>query len=255
MAEFLTAENLLYALLGGVLPPLLWLWFWLKEDRHPEPRKILIMTFLAGMGAVPLAFMAERLVLSLMKWSGAGVAGTGFIVLLLSWAFIEEILKYLAAKYAALKKKSFDEPVDAMIYLITAAIGFAAMENVLFLIKSFEAGAAVGMAAGNMRFIGANLLHIAASSIVGASLAFSFFPSRDASADGVARSKNRKRGNLIAGIFIATLLHFIFNYFIINNNGGSVLKVFIPLWLSIVVIIFLFEKVKKIKESRGSGRL
>ncbi len=234
----MTAENLLYALLGGVLPPLLWLWFWLKEDRNPEPRRVLILTFLFGMATVPLAFMAERLLLSAEQLLGMEKTFRGIVILLFFWAFFEEVLKYLAAKYAALKKASFDEPVDAMIYLITAALGFAAMENVLFLVKSLGEGGAAGFATGNMRFIGATLLHLATSAIVGASISFSFFS-----------QKNRKR-NIVGGLFIATVLHFAFNYFIIMGDGGSLLRVFIPLWLSIIAVIFLFEKVKKIKSSR-----
>jgi len=57
----ITAENLLYALLGGFLPALLWLWFWIKEDRRrPEPRGILVMTFFAGMIAVLFALAIEH---------------------------------------------------------------------------------------------------------------------------------------------------------------------------------------------------
>ncbi len=238
MFDALTAENLLYALLGGILPPLLWLWFWLKEDRHPEPRKALVFTFFAGMAVVPVAFVAEHAVLLAEKTLGIEKTAGGLIILLFLWAFIEEILKYLAARYSALKRINFDEPVDALIYLITAALGFAAFENVRFLVKSFDVGVMSGLITSNMRFIGATLLHISTSAIVGASIAFSFF------------HKENRRRNVIGGLFIATVLHFIFNYFIINSNGGSILKIFIPLWIFIIVIIFLFEKVKRIKSSR-----
>ena len=43
------------AMLGGVLPALLWLTFWLMEDRcEPEPKRYLLLTFIAG-GAMVLA--------------------------------------------------------------------------------------------------------------------------------------------------------------------------------------------------------
>ena len=38
MAQNLTASILFFAIAGGFIPSLLWLWFWLKEDSNPEPR-------------------------------------------------------------------------------------------------------------------------------------------------------------------------------------------------------------------------
>ncbi len=235
MAGGLTPENLSYALLGGVLPPLLWLWFWLKEDRHPEPRKVIISTFLAGMFTVPLAFMLERALSLAAKASGIYQVAGGFIALLFLWALIEEILKYLAAKYTALQNKSFDEPVDALIYMITAALGFAALENIFFLINAFGVNPMSGVMTANLRFMGATLLHMATSGIVGASIGFSFF------------RKSAGKRNLAIGLLLATLLHFAFNYFIIQNKDGSIFNVFVPLWIFIIAIIFIFEIIKKVK--------
>jgi RsiW-degrading membrane proteinase PrsW (M82 family) len=50
-----------YALLSGILPALLWLWFWLKEDNlHPEPRSLLIGSFIAGMIVVVFAIFFKN---------------------------------------------------------------------------------------------------------------------------------------------------------------------------------------------------
>ena len=58
--------------------------------------------------------------------------------------------------------------------MITAALGFASLENTLFIIKTFSDGGILsGVDIGNMRFIGATLLHTASSAIVGAFMAFS----------------------------------------------------------------------------------
>ncbi|MCX6731476.1 MAG: PrsW family glutamic-type intramembrane protease [Candidatus Parcubacteria bacterium] len=225
MAENLTATVFFLALAGGILPALFWLWFWLKEDPHPEPRRVLMATFFGGMIAVGGALVAEYLFS--LYFSGA--------IMLLFWAFTEEALKYFAAWRIALTKPSFDEPIDALIYLITAALGFASLENILFSLKSFSStGLVFGLITGNLRFIGATLLHTACSAIVGASIAFCFF------------HKKKMRHNVIGGIILATILHFIFNYFIIKSGGENILKIFLPLWLGIIIIIFIFEKVKRI---------
>jgi len=226
MAENLTASNLFFAIAGGFVPSLLWLWFWLKEDSHPEPRSALISTFIAGMIAVPLAMILEYIV-------SFPIGLTGGLSLLV-WAFIEEILKYAAARKTAFCKSCFDEPVDAIIYMITAALGFASLENTLFIIKTFNNnGILSGIDIGNMRFIGATLLHTASSAIVGIFIAFSMRKNR----------KNLKRNTYI-GLVVAGLLHFAFNYLIIKNGGGNILKALMPLWFIIIVLIFIFEKVK-----------
>jgi RsiW-degrading membrane proteinase PrsW (M82 family) len=227
MAENLTATVLFLALAGGILPALFWLWFWLKEDPHPEPRRVLIATFFGGTIVVGGALVAEYLIS--LYFSGA--------IMLLFWAFGEEFLKYFAAWRIALTKPSFDEPIDALVYLITAALGFASLENILFSLKSFSStGLVLGLITSNFRFIGATLLHTACSAVVGASIAFCFF------------HKEKMRYNVIGGIILATILHFAFNYFIIKSGGENILKIFLPLWLGIIIIIFICEKVKRIKK-------
>src|SRR3989344_2611068 len=101
------------------LPPILWLWFWLREDAHPEPRREILAVVLESN-----FFAANRFL--------RGVFGYGPFYLqlfnIVGFAFLEEIVKTSAAFFTALRSKYFDEPVDAMIYLITAALGFAALE-------------------------------------------------------------------------------------------------------------------------------
>lgn len=231
MAEHLTATNFFYAISGGFLPSLLWLLFWLKEDKkHPEPKRAILAAFLGGMAAVPVAMGLEYFTLVYIGIAGA----SGFAI----WAFIEEILKYFAAKKMAFAKKYFDEPIDALVYMITAALGFASLENTFFIFKSLlDSSIIEGINTGNMRFIGATLLHTASSTLVGAAIAFSFFHKED------------RRRNVIGGLLLAGLLHFTFNYFIMKSEGGNILKILMPLWLAIIAIIFVFEKIKKIKRN------
>mgnify|MGYP001595577767 FL=1 len=226
MAANLTISTLLFAIAGGFLPSLLWLWFWLKEDNHPEPCFALISAFVSGMIAVPLAIFLEYLVSFPLGLTG----GLSLFV----WAFIEEILKYLAMKKNSFCKKCFDEPIDAIVYMITTALGFASLETTLFIIKTFnDNGILSGINIGNMRFLGATLLHTASSAIVGAFIAFS-----------MRKKKKKLTRNTIIGIILAGLLHFAFNYIIMRSDGGNILKVLMPLWFVIIVLIFVFEKVK-----------
>ena len=150
MASSLSALQLFFILCAGILPPLVWLWFWLKEDtRRPEPRKLLVLSFFAG--ALSVLFVVPF-------QAAAQYIFSPNLVLLLVWATIEEVTKYAVAFLIDFRKKAYDEPIDAMIYLITVALGFAAFENVLFLIKSMVAGGlSVGIMTAGMRFLGASL--------------------------------------------------------------------------------------------------
>jgi len=219
---------ILFSIAVGILPTIFWLWFWLKEDPHPEPKRILLLTFLYGIASTIPAILGEYI---------TKIFVTGSLMYLF-WAIIEETLKYYAAKKAALDKPFYDEPVDALVYLITAALGFACLENILFSFNDFlKTGILAGLLTGNVRFIGATLLHTASSAIVGASLAFSFF------------HKEKEHYNVIGGLLLASFLHFLFNYSIINLKG-NIFKIFIPLWILIIVIFFVFEKIKRLKSNQ-----
>ncbi|MEK7558273.1 MAG: PrsW family glutamic-type intramembrane protease, partial [Patescibacteria group bacterium] len=120
-------QTVFIALTGGILPALLWLWFWLKEDMNPEPRGLLLLSFLGGMAVVIVVLPIEKFAYSELKDG---------ILLITAWSAIEEVAKYGAAYFIALKTRFLDEPMDYVIYMITVALGFAALENTLFLIST-----------------------------------------------------------------------------------------------------------------------
>ncbi len=226
MANNINTMTLLWALIGGILPAVFWLWFWLREDRlHPEPRRKIISSFLAGMLSVLFAFVAEHFAFNLIKNQSA---------LIFSWAAIEEIAKFVAVYIIAFKDSEFDEPLDAMIYMITGALGFAAIENFLFIINSQNIF--VTFMTTSMRFVGATLLHTITSATIGAAIALSFY-----------RRKLIKEEYLAIGLVIATFLHTLFNFFIIKDDGKNILLVFSVLWTLAILMILIFEKVKQIK--------
>lgn len=230
----LNYSGALIALAGGVLSALVWLWFWLREDPHPEPRKILLLTFLFGSITVPAALLLEEFVFNFGRSFGFWPQTPTFMLLLI-WAAIEEVLKYLAAYWAAFRRKYFDEPIDAPIYLITAALGFAALENVFMLSNFFQSEPLSGIAAANLRFVGATLLHIIASAVVGLSIAYDFF------------HPHHRARNAFGGLALATLLHAFFNLFILKGGAENIIYVFSVVWLAVIVVILSMEKIKKIK--------
>lgn len=223
----ISGTTLFFALLGGILPALLWLWFWLREDKaRPEPRGMIFLSFVVGMLVIPFAILIEQ---------GVTYLDLGGVIVFV-WAAIEELLKYGAGYLFVLRRKSNDEPIDGLIYMITIALGFAALENTLFLLGPLVDGGIIQtILTGNFRFLGATLLHTLASAIVGASIALSFY-----------KTPGIKRLYVSIGLVLAIVLHGLFNFFIINSNGEKLLLVFFFVWVGIIALILLFEKVKKL---------
>jgi RsiW-degrading membrane proteinase PrsW (M82 family) len=233
--DLITNPNILFlALLGGILPATFWLWFWLKEDTlHPEPRGMVILSFLVGMLATAIAFPLESSVYDLARNTFHVTQGSAFV--LFSWATIEEVLKFVGIYIVALRTKYFDEPIDAVIYLVTIALGFAALENAMFLFNPLGTGdtfAAVTL--GNFRFIGATLLHVAASGMLGVALALTFY-----------QKKAVRIAVALATLFGACVLHALFNFSIIASEGNLLYQVFVVLWIFIIGILLLCEKIKR----------
>lgn len=242
-----------FVLVGGIFPPLVWLWFWLREDRKkPEPKSLILATFVGGMIAVPIALFLEQYLANKLSLNIGGIANLSTGVLLYTviiFVVVEELLKYLAAQGIAFPNRHFDEPIDAIIYMITAALGFAALENTLFLIKNLSPGHLLEFSSvilnlkdvselvigNNLRFIGANVLHVVASGVVGVFIGLSFY-----------KKKATKFLYFLMGISAAILLHTLFNFLIIRS-GDSLIKVFVLMWIAAIVLILLFEKVKRVK--------
>jgi RsiW-degrading membrane proteinase PrsW (M82 family) len=229
MAYDITPNMIFLALLGGILPAVFWLWFWLKEDKlHPEPRGLIILAFLSGMLATAAAYPVE-------KFIATHVNGADMTLLFL-WAVTEEALKFLAIYIVALRSKYFDEPIDAVLYLVTIALGFAALENAMFLINPLGDGDAIAtILLGNFRFVGATLLHVAASGIIGVTLALTFYS-----------KKEKRRLAMFLGLLGAITLHTVFNFSIIVSEGAYLYNILIGLWVFILGILLICEKIKKI---------
>lgn len=221
---------LIYALFAGVLPALLWLWFWLREDNlHPEPRSLITASFIGGMIVVIVAAVLEKYVHDIVS---------NETYRYIAWAGIEEICKFVAVAIIALPSKNMDEPIDAMIYCITVALGFSALENALFILSPLHSGdIAKGIITGNMRFIGATLVHTVCSAMIGFMIGISFY-----------KNSFLKTISLITGLILAIVLHAGFNLSIINETVTNTLKVFSWVWVAVVILIILFEEIKVVKE-------
>ena len=152
----------------GFLPSLIWLFFYLRKDAHPEPKKMIIKIFIFGMISAFLAIFLEkgfRIFTPLLKEQ---IVLNKIIIIFLGGALIEESLKYIVVRVGVFKNSALDEPFDLVLYMIISALGFAVLENILVL-SNYHPILTIGKALETMtlRFVSATLLHTLCSALVG----------------------------------------------------------------------------------------
>lgn len=229
----------------GLLPSFIWLLFYLRKDHHPEPNSMVVRIFLYGMiitlpvAAIELGFGKLLETLNLTRsivLFGLNLPIALLIYFVIGVAISEELAKYLVVKLRILKDPEFDEPVDAMIYMIIVGLGFAAVENILILFQlaqPFLAEKTILALAG--RFIGATFLHTLCSANIGFFLALFFF-----------RAKGRLL-LLLGGFGVSIILHGIYNIVIKTMEGWPRLVVLAILLIGLFIVVLLeFNKVKKL---------
>ncbi len=237
--DLLTSFTL--AFFGGVFPTFIWLYFWLQEDKkHPEPKFTILRCFAYGMFSVPIAAIMQFI------WNQFFInhADIEFLfhkhyliamITLIVWSAIEELLKYVSANKGGISQKDNNEPIDPIVYMITAALGFAALENTFYLFNLIAQGESLSniIITGNIRFIGATLLHVSSSAVIGMFIAFAYYKHIAVQAR-----------YLLTGVVLSIVLHTIFNSFIIRSDKFTLLG-FSFVWLVALYVILMFEKIKK----------
>jgi protease PrsW len=223
--------SVLGIIVATIMPALIWLFFFLKEDVHPEPKKLIVYVF--GIGAL------VSLPVLLLQISFQNIIGNGpetAIFLVIGLAFIEEFFKFIATYFAIHNDPAFDEPVDAMIYMITAALGFATVENFFIIGNTLHSAQLIlSIETLSLRFVGATLLHALASATVG------YYWARG----------HRERFlsvSLVGGVIFATGIHTVFNYLVLRFQDSNLLYPTIFLIIITVFILADFEKLKRLTE-------
>lgn len=226
------------ALVFGLLPGFAWLVFYMTEEDHPEPKRLIVLTFLAGIAFGFFAIIIENWWTDATSSLGVQILS---IVSLLCLALIEEVMKFGAAYFSAAKSPLLTEPMERMLYMIVAAMGFATLENIGAVSQIPGELAYVGtfFTTASLRFVGATLLHALTSGIVGYHWAL-----------GIARQKVGR--NLAVGLVLATALHALFNYLILSYGNFAYTVI-----LLLIVGFFVlndFEKLKAISPETAKAR-
>jgi RsiW-degrading membrane proteinase PrsW (M82 family) len=231
----------------GVSPSLVWLAYYLREDAHPEPKRTVLKIFLWGFVMVLPVFFIQTGFISLLAEVNMNPTTYALIYFFPVVALSEEFFKYLVIREKIINSPDLDEPPDIMLYMVIAALGFAALENILYF-PILKDGVWMPISSGQViswtlfiRFISTTLLHSLCSAVVGYSLAISFYED--------LKGKPRRYLILAAGILIAALSHGLYDFCVMTLSGF--IKYAIPAFIIVALAFFVFAGFVKLKKMKS----
>lgn len=198
------------------------LFIYFKDKYNKEPLGLLIFSFFMGvLSIIPAVIIQIALTKPVKLWIGPGVlyiAVFSYIIVALS----EEGSKYLAMRILPLRRKAFDDPFDGIIYAVVVSMGFATLENILYVRDH-------GFATGILRMF----LSVPAHATFGVLMGYHI---------GLAKfDPANKRRHMFLAIFWPVFFHGTFDFFLFVGNtwmhfAGAVISFLVAIRLSLKLI-------------------
>ena len=117
----------------AVIPGLLIVvYVYAKDKVEKEPIRLIIKLIVFGIISCILAGEVESIAAAFLPSYPSGTMGYALVNAFALAAFWEEILKYLALRLASWKDPSFNYRFDGIVYGVSAAVGFAVFENIMY---------------------------------------------------------------------------------------------------------------------------
>ena len=206
-----------YTLLGFA-PGLFWLWFFRrKDDLEPEPKLAVLRVFALGCLSTGLILLVRPLLESV--FFAVDTQPSPLVDAYVVTALPEELVKFLALFLGAFIWREFDEPLDGIIYGVAAGLGFASVENVLYLIQTGNPWIVL------LRGFTATLGHVAFSGLLGWFLARARFS-----------TGRRRYFQPLLGLIVAVSLHGTYNLLLFLGDGPGMLSLLVVLPFGLVLL-------------------
>ena len=116
----------------AIIPVILLLSYIYKKDVAPEPRSMLTRLFIDGCISILPVIFIELFLDELMPSDGITNSLVLFCITFLSVGIVEVGAKWLITYYKTYNNKEFNHPYDAIVYSVFVSLGFAMVENVLY---------------------------------------------------------------------------------------------------------------------------
>ncbi len=210
----------------SILPVIALLWFFEKQDKgRKEPKKLVRKVF--WWGVISTIFAGTVGVFVDEIWFALNLPNIAYIFLtsFITAALIEEAFKLFVVKKFAYNNEHFNEVMDGITYAIVASLGFAALENILYVMDG-------GLAVGLIRAVISVPAHALFSGVMGYYIGKARFLSSD----------TQRRNIILKGYFFAVLYHGLFNFFLFTQNLAFIVLI-VP--LLITMILHLRQKIRQ----------
>src|ERR1700720_1999795 len=122
---------------AAVAPALLLLWLVIAADERPGPPTKVWTAFLLGAASISLLGVARAPFASILAASGSPWAGRA-LHSVFGVALPEEAVKILVIVAISTRRRPFADPMDTVVYGAAAGLGFAAYENLAYLVQHAE---------------------------------------------------------------------------------------------------------------------
>ncbi len=194
-----------------------------RDAYNREPKRNLLLCFVLGALTVYPAAYIESALMPLTGTSVAGIAVRAFLVV----ALTEELCKYAVVRGYAFNRKSFDEPLDGIVYAVVTSMGFATLENLYYIIQYEQVQAGYQVAIQRM------FLAVPAHASFGVMMGYHV---------GKAKFDPARRITLlITGIAAAVIFHGAYDWFLFLDQSPT-LQPYVSdtLMLSGAIVAFFF---------------
>jgi protease PrsW len=195
------------------------LYIYLKDIHEREPLGLLLISFFYGVASVFITLTLSWPLDALLSFRDDDVMDQ-FANAFIKVAFIEEFSKFIFIRFILYYNKNFNEPYDGIIYAVMVGMGFATLENIIYVFQ-------YGVGTGILRMFTAVPAHATFAILMGYFLGKAKFTHR------------REISYSIIALGVATLFHGAYDYFLFIS--------FIPgIWLgaiaSLIVALILSRK-------------
>jgi len=217
-------------LLVTILPSILIILFFVNSDKFKEPKSEIIKVFIFGILITIPAYILNTFLGDF--WYNNTKVSQNLISSFLTAAPVEEGLKLSILYYFVYKMKDFNEPLDGIVYGVTASLGFATLENIYYVYLLADHFQTTSMALAVARSFSA----VPAHAVFGIFMGYFF----------MKYSFIKKGDNLFFAFIVPFVLHGCYNLFIASNFFVSLSLVIIA-W---IVALRLFSRLKKTQKRK-----
>lgn len=217
-------------LLVTILPSILIILFFVNSDKFKEPKSEIIKVFIFGILITIPAYILNTFLGDF--WYNNTKVSQNLISSFLTAAPVEEGLKLSILYYFVYKMKDFNEPLDGIVYGVTASLGFATLENIYYVYLLADHFQTTSMALAFVRSFSA----VPAHAVFGIFMGYFF----------MKYSFIKKGENLFFAFMIPFVLHGCYNLFVASNFFVAMSLIVIS-W---IIALRIFSRLKKTQKRK-----